>query len=92
MANPLSSNIGTPTNINSAMLNNMNPGIQQLKGMMNMLKTSSNPQMLIQQMIQSNPQLAQVANLVNGRNPEAVFRDMCNQRGINPDEFINMLK
>lgn len=91
MANPLSGNLGTQSTSPKQNFA-LNPQMQQLKGMMNMVKNSSNSNVMIQQLIQSNPQLAQVSQLIQGKNPETVFRDMCKQRGIDPDEFINMLR
>lgn len=69
-----------------------NPAIQQLKQMMNMLNGAQNPQAVLQQVAQQNPQLAQVMQMCNGKNPQQVFYQMCQQRGINPDEILNALK
>lgn len=65
----------------------------QMRNMFNMFRNSSNPNMLIDQMIQQNPQMAQVLNLFKGQNVnyEKVFRDLCQQRGIDADYIINNL-
>ena len=70
----------------------MSNNLAHIKNMMNMLKSSLNPDSLIQQVAKNNPQLSQVLQLCNGRNPEQVFREMCKQRNINADEFIKMLQ
>lgn len=66
----------------------------QIKQMMNAVKNSSNPQQLIGNMMNQNPQIRQVMNMVqsSGKSPKDLFYEMAKQRGINPDEIINMLK
>lgn len=39
----------------------------------------------------NNTPLQQVMQLCNGRNPQAVFQEMCQQQGIDPDAFIKAL-
>lgn len=67
-------------------------GVQQIKGLMQQLGTLNNPNLVIQKMAQSNPQMQQVLNLCNGRNPKDVFYSMCQQRGIDPEQILSMLK
>ena len=67
-------------------------GVQQIKGLMQQLGALSNPNLAIQKMAQSNPQMQQVLSLCNGRNPKDVFYSMCQQRGINPEQILSMLK
>ena len=75
--------------VNQAPQMNMN----NIKQIYNMLRYSNNPNQLINQMMAQNPQMSQMLNLIkaNGNNYEQVFRNMCNQRGINADEFIKNL-
>jgi hypothetical protein len=65
---------------------NVMKNIQQLKGLMQ--TANGNPTALLQ----NNPQLQQVLNLTKGRNPEQVFYELCQQKGINPDDVLNMFK
>ena len=52
-----------------------------------------NPMQVLNQMSAQNPQLQSVVQLLNnGANPEAVFKNLCQAKGINADEFINQLK
>ena len=88
MSNPLNNNIGNMQFNNATP----NPNIAQFKNMISMLKTASNPTAMLQMLSQNNPQLAQVMQLCQGKNPEQVFRSMCAQKGINPDDIINQLK
>lgn len=54
---------------------------------------SKNPMQAMQNMMASNPRMAQVNNLLRqGRNPESIFREMARQRGIDPDEFIREMQ
>ena len=74
----------------SRLAQNLTP----IKNMMNMVKSAGNPQMMLQQMISQNPQMKQVMDLVNqnGGDPKAAFYKMAEEKGINPDEILNMLK
>lgn len=65
-----------------------NLNINQMKEMYKSIK-GGNPMQMIQKMAQANPNMQQVLNMLNnGANPQALFYQMCKQRGINPDEFI----
>lgn len=99
MANLINRGFGNMGGNIPQMSNNMpngnlanNPAIQQIKQMMGMLNGVQNPQAILQQVAQQNPQLAQVMQMCQGKNPQEVFYQMCNQRGINPDEILNALK
>ena len=67
--------------------------IGQIKQMMNMMKGASNPQAMLMQMAQQNPQLSNIMQFCkSGGNPEALFRQKAQQMGLNPDDIINALK
>lgn len=63
---------------------------QQMKNIFDMLRNSNNPQLLINNMIQSNPAFASIMPMLNGNNVnyEKVFRNLCSQRGLNADLII----
>ena len=46
------------------MMGALSPNMQQLKQMYNTLRSAGNPQALFMQMMQNNPQMQQVLNLV----------------------------
>lgn len=77
-------------------LNNMNPqlmnGMNQIKNMMSQLRMARNPNLMMQQLAQSNPQFAQVMQMCGTQNPKDVFYSMCSQRGIDPNEIIRNLQ
>lgn len=68
--------------------------INQIKQMINMFKGVNNPQALLQSMIAKNPQLQSVMNYINqnGGNPKEAFYKMAQEKGIDPEEIIKMLK
>ena len=60
---------------------------------MAMLKGSENPNDVLLKMSSNNPQIKQVMDLIakSGNDPKKTFYDMCNQKGIDPNEIISML-
>lgn len=66
----------------------------QIKNMMQMVKAAKNPQAMMQMMAQQNPQISQVMNFVqqNGGDPKTAFYKLAEQRGVNPDEVLQMLR
>ena len=53
----------------------------------------NNPQQLITQMINNNPQFQQVNEWVKQYgSPEKAFRQKAQEMGLNPDELISLLK
>ena len=74
--------------------NRMVQNLQPIKNMMNMLRSAGNPQMMLQQMTAQNPQMQQVMNYVNenGGNAKQAFYKLAQEKGVNPDEILNMLK
>lgn len=78
--------------LNSGINPQMMQNIQQLKGMMQQFKTMQNPNAVFQTMAQNNPQMQQVLQMCQGKNPKDVFYSMCQQQGVNPEQILNMLK
>lgn len=86
MQNPILQDLTT----RSLMPNN----IGQIKQMMNMIRSAGNPQLMLQQMAQNNPQLRQVMSIVqqSGGDPKAAFYKMAQEKGIDPDQILSMLR
>ena len=65
-----------------------------VKNLMNMVKSAKNPQTMLQSMVNQNPQMKQVMDYVqqNGGDPKTAFYKLAEQRGVNPDEVLQMLK
>lgn len=84
MSNPFNVlNPSNPINANS---------LGYIKSLYQAAKNSNNPMQYFQMMAQNNPQLQPILNMVkNGGNPQQIFYQMCQQRGINPEEFLKAL-
>lgn len=67
-----------------------NTNFEQMRNIYVTLKNSNNPDLLIQNMINQNPQLAQTVKMLRGQNLnyEQIFRKLCSDRGLNPDDVI----
>lgn len=71
------------------------PGnLGQIKNMMRMVQNAGNPQAMMNQLMQNNPQLRDTMNIVNqcGGDPQKAFYTLAQQKGVNPEEILNMLK
>lgn len=84
MANPFNKlNPANPMNTNN---------INAYRDIYRMLSNSGNPMQMLNQMASQNPNMKPIIDLIrSGRNPQDIFKDMCNQRGLNPDEFIKSI-
>ena len=51
----------------------------------------SNPQTMIQQMLQRNPQVNSLIQAANG-DPEKAFRDLAKHLNVDPEEIIKALQ
>lgn len=81
--NPLMGAIGgQPTN---------NGNIQQIKRIMNMLKSIQNPQEAINTLAKENPMVANILQISNG-DLKGTFYKMCQEKGVNPDDIIKQLQ
>ena len=71
-----------------------NPMMQKVKQMMNMVNGAQNPQMMLNQLFTNNPQFKQVMDLIQsaGGDPQKAFYDLAQQKGINPQDVLDMLK
>lgn len=65
---------------------------QELRNMMQTIKTVRNPQAAFNQMAQNNPAMQQVMQMCNGRDPQQVFYEMCKQRGVDPESVLSQLR
>ena len=65
--------------------------LNQARQMAQTIKSTSNPQMLLNQMMSNNPQVKQIINQYGG-DPKTAFYKYAEANGINPDDVLNMLK
>lgn len=89
MANPFYQGVYSPNQNNYY---NSNSSAMNFNNIYKMLTSSNNPLQLFESIAMKNPNMAPIVNLLkNGQSPQQVFSAMCEQRGINPQEFINNL-
>lgn len=72
-----------------------NPNLSQIQNLAQTIKNVKNPQALLQQMLaQKNPQLQQAMDYVNqnGGDPKAAFEKLAAEKGIDPEEVMQMFK
>ena len=63
----------------------------QMRQMIQMMKSGGNPQMMVSQMMQNNPQINQIIQKYGG-DPKTAFYKLAEANGIDPNEVLNMLK
>lgn len=63
----------------------------QIRNMINTVRSMGNPQAMVQQMAQNNPQVRQILQQYGG-DPKRAFYGLAQQAGIDPDELLGMLK
>ena len=76
-------------------LQGSNPsGMAQIRQMMDMVRSAGNPQAMMSQLAQSNPQLRNVMDIVNqsGGDPKAAFYRLAQERGVDPNQILSMLR
>lgn len=71
-----------------------NPMMGTVKQMMGMVTGSQNPSAMLNQLVMSNPNLKQVMDIVNssGGDPKKAFYALAEQKGVDPQEILDMLK
>lgn len=70
------------------------PQMGAIKQMMNMVRGAQNPQAMMNQILTSNPQMKQVMDLINqsGGDPKKAFYALAEQRGVDPNDILSMLR
>lgn len=66
-----------------------------IQQMMQLMQSGSNPASMMQYLMNTNPQVATIMNLVNtkyGGDPKAAFYDLAKQKGVDPNQILSMLK
>lgn len=78
----------------NTLLSRMMPGMNNIMGMMQMMKNASNPMAAMQQMMGNNPQMQQVMQVVqqHGGDAKGAFYAMAQQQGVNPDEILSQVR
>ena len=82
-------------NLGNLNVHQMKPGnIGQIKQMMQMVRSAGNPQAMVQNMAQNNPQMKQAIDFIkqNGNDPKKAFYALAQQKGVDPDEILRTLQ
>ena len=66
----------------------------QIRQMISAIKSSGNPQLMLQQIMRMNPQFQQVTEIINkyGGDANKAFYDLAEKNGVNPQEILDLLK
>ena len=81
--------------MNSLFPQQQNMSLQpQQNNIIQMLKNSHNPGQLFQQMAKSNPQVQSIMQMIQQTNqtPKQLFYQAAEQRGVDPNQILNMFK
>lgn len=63
-----------------------------IQSMVNMLKNAGNPGAMLQNMAQSDPAIKKAMDMCRGKNPQQVFMEQCQSKGVNPQQIIGSIK
>jgi len=71
-----------------------NNGIEYIKRMMNTVRYAANPQLALEELIRSNPQMRNIITLINqnGGDPKAAFYKLAQEKGVDPEKILSMLR
>ena len=71
-----------------------NPIVQTARQMIGMISNAQNPDAMLNQLMMSNPQLTQVADLAGnyGGDYQKAFYAVAKQRSVDPNEILGMIK
>lgn len=64
----------------------------QLSNIYKMLIGANNPIITFKQLASQNPQMEPIVNMLNGgMSPQQIFNNLCQQRGVDPQQFIKSI-
>lgn len=72
--------------------NNPMAAMMQAMSVVNQIRQTGNPQAALNVMAQQNPNIKKAMDMCQGKNPEQVFKQMCQQNGMDPGQFAGMMK
>ena len=81
--------------MNNPMMSKLQTGnLGQLKKVANLIKTAKNPQMMINQMLQNNPNYQRAVDYVNqnGGDAKEAFYALAKQNGLDPNEILGIFR
>ena len=68
--------------------------VERIKSMMRMLQNGGNASGMVQNMLMNDPRYGDVMKAINshGGDAKAAFYDLAQQKGVDPNEILNLLK
>lgn len=71
-----------------------NPMLNQIKQMMDMVRTAQDPNAMLNRLAQNNPLLKQAMDIISqhGGDADKAFRTVAEKNGINPEDLMNILR
>lgn len=72
--------------------NNPMAAMMQAMSVVHQIRQTGNPQAAINAMAQQNPNIKKAMDMCKGKNPEQIFKQMCQQNGIDPGQLTGMMK
>lgn len=72
--------------------NNPMAAMMQAMSVVNQIRQTGNPQAAINAMAQQNPNIKKAMDMCKGKSPEQMFKQMCQQNGMDPEQFTGMMK
>lgn len=74
------------------VFNSVLPNLNNIKNVYKAMSQSQNPYQMFLNLAGNNPQMQPIVQAMqNGGNPQMIFNQMCQQRGINPNDFIKSI-
>ena len=68
------------------------PNLNNIKGIYQAMSQAKNPYQMFMNLAANNPQMQPIVKAMqNGGDPQQIFTSMCQQRGINPNDFIKKI-
>ena len=70
------------------------PMMGKIKQMMTMVGGAQDPNGMLRQMMNNNPQMKQVMDVIQnaGGDPRRAFYELAQQKGVDPQEILDMMK
>ena len=72
--------------------NNPMSAISQAMQVVNQIKQFGNPQAAMNILAQQNPNIKKAMDMCQGKNPQQVFEQMCQQNGMDLGQIAKMIK
>lgn len=67
----------------------MNPNMAQFRSLYQVMSKCNDPKQMFEFLAKTNPKYQPIVDMLNnGMSPEQMFYSLCQQRGVNPQEFL----